>query len=260
MIGSVTSEYISYSVFIGAARPDSTDSAFDRTLAEAAENYLMKNAPDKWVTEPGLSFNAVNAALDFKKNELGINDTEPTHELTAEQKEWLNSRHDFSTMKTYVRYSYEYGGTTQYGAKATAEYSNFLADLAYLGVCAPEDFIQLSPIDTRPGGNSTLTEYVNDVWDSDHSLRNTAQMFVKHLENMFSFYNERSKDPARAAEGDAELAALIRERYMPLHRRFFELIDELIGGGSENQLPQNSAVPAIEDASGRLKEDFGGSR
>ena len=64
---------------------------------------LFKNAPDKWVTEPGLSLNTVSAAVKYRESELGIKITEPTHELTPEQREWLYSRHDLSTMKTHVR-------------------------------------------------------------------------------------------------------------------------------------------------------------
>ena len=217
---------------------------------------LFKNAPDKWVTEPGLSLNTVSAAVKYRESELGIKITEPTHELTPEQREWLYSRHDLSTMKTHVRYSYEYEGTTQYRIKATPEYSNFLADLAYLGVYSADEFIHISPLDTRPGANSTLTEYFNKAWNSDDSLLSTAKMFVKHLENMFNFYNERSKDPLKAIDGDAEFAALLKEHYMPINQKFFEFISELIGNSDEH-ISQRSVSPIIEDCSEKLKEDFG---
>lgn len=256
MIGSVISEYRSYSVFIGSVQAGGTDGSFDEMLVETEEEKLLKNAPDKWVTEPGIAHNAVCAAVEYRKSELGIMDTEPTHELTPAQREWLYSRYDFSTMQTHVCYSYDYGGTTQYRTKATPEYSNFLADLAYLGVYSADEFIQVSPLDTRPGAYSTLTEYANEVWNSDGSLLNTAKMFVKHLENMFDFYNERSKDPLKAVEGDAEFAVLIKEHYMPIKQKFFEFISELIGCNDEHTL-QSSIVPIIEDCSEKLKEDFG---
>lgn len=157
------------------------EETFADTLTETADNDILKKAPDKWVTEPGISFNAMKAALEFRRNELGIEDTEPTYEFTPEQREWLNSRHDFPTMQMYVRYSFDYGGTTQYRTEATAEYSNFVADLVYLGVYSPDDFLQLSPLDTRPGANSVLTEYVNKVQNSDGSLLSTTRLFVEHL-------------------------------------------------------------------------------
>ncbi|MDE7361369.1 MAG: hypothetical protein K2N38_05495 [Oscillospiraceae bacterium] len=257
MIGSIISEYRSYSVFIGTVKTNGADSSFDEMLAETEEEKLLKNAPDKWVSEPGIAHNAVCAAVEYRESELGIKITEPTHELTPAQREWLCSRHDLSTMKTHVRYSYDYGGTTQYRIKATPEYSNFCADLAYLGVYSADEFITVSPLDTRPGAHSTLTEYFNEVWNSDCSLLNTAKMVVKHLENMFNFYNERSKDPHKAIEGDAEFAALIKEHYMPINQKFFEFISGLIGNNDDEQTLQSGIAPIIEDCSEKLKEDFG---
>lgn len=255
MIGSVTSGSQSNSFFPAYSKQENTDNSFGEILAETDEEKLLKKAPDRWVTESGISLNAVNAAVEYRKNELGIVDMEPTHEITFAQREWLYSRHDFSAMRPYVHYSYDYGGTTQHRWEATPEYSNFLADLAYLGVYSADEFIQVSPLDTRPGGYSTLTEYANEVLNSDGNLLNTAKMIVKHLENMFNFYNERSKDPLKAMEGDAEFAALIKEHYMPINQRFFEFISELIGGSDEHT-PQRSTIPNIEDCSEKLKEDF----
>ncbi len=259
MISVVTQSSPTYSFMARSRKEDEADSSFDEILpaAETTEEKLMKTAPDKWVNEAGISFDAIKSALDYREKELGISpDAEPTHELTPEQREWLCSCHDFSTMQVYVRYSFDYGGTTQYRTKATAEYSNFVADLAYLGVYSADEFIHTSPLDTRPGGSSTLTGYLYDSLNSDNSLLGTARAFVSHLENMWSFYNERSKG-ALAVEGDAEFAALIKEHYLPINQQFFEFIDKLIGN-SDERFPQNGAVPPIEDASERLKEDFGG--
>lgn len=255
MIGSVIGNCCSYSILPGTKKTEETDGLFNEALSKTADNELFKKAPDKWVTEPGFSLNAVSAAVKYRESELGIKVAEPTHELTPAQREWLYSRHNFSTMKTYIRYSHDYGGTTQYELKATPEYSNFLADLAYLGIYSADEFIKVSPLDTRPGGYSTLTEYFYETWNSDGSLLNTTKIFVKHLENMFNFYNERSKDPIKAMEGDAEFAALIKEHYMPINQKFFEFISELIGNG-DGQMPQSSIVPIIENCSEKLKDDF----
>ncbi len=254
MIGSVTYSGQPYGVLPVYSKPESSNHSFDETLVVTEEERLLKNALDKWVTEPGIAHNAVCAAVEYRRSELGIMDTEPTHELTPTQREWLSSRHDFSTMKTSVRYSYDYGGTTQYCTRATPEYSNFLADLAYLGVYSADEFIHTSPLDTRPGGYSTLIDYVNDVW-SDNSLMGTARAFVSHLEKMWRFYDERSKS-AFAVDGDAEFAELIKEQYLPINQQFFEFIDKLIRNDDE-QLPQKNIALPIEDCSEKLKEDFG---
>lgn len=75
------------------SRARNNDNAFSEALEtteNSAEDTLLASAPDKWVTEPGISFNAVKKALEYKKS-LGIDDAEPTHELTAEQRDWLYS-------------------------------------------------------------------------------------------------------------------------------------------------------------------------
>ena len=261
MIGNVMSGLqTNYSLFPVTRKTESTENSFDEILTETTGDYLLDNAPDKWVTEVGCSVDAVKAAMEYKKNVLGITDTEePTHELTTEQRDWLYSRYDFSAMRTHVVYSYTpEHGPTQTSVKSTAEYSNFLADLAYLGVYSAQELMyQVAPLDTRAGSDSTLTEYFfSIIGNSNRTLRDTARAIVSHLENMFNFYDQRSKDPLRAIEGDDKFAALIKEQYLPFHEQYFKFIDELIGNEIE-ELPQNTTVPPIEDISAKLKEDFG---
>lgn len=260
MIGNIARNNNIFTYSRVQSRAQNNDNAFSEALEtteNSAEDTLHASAPDKWVTEPGISFNAVKKALEYKKS-LGIDDSEPTHELTAEQRDWLYSRHDLGSMQTYTSYSFvNDGGSTQYGVKATAEYSNFLADLAYLGVFSYDDLIQTSPLDTHPEGNSVLSGYVAEMQGSNYGLLDTARMSVEHLENMFSFYSERAMDPSRAVSGDSEFAELIRQRYLPYSQRFFEFVDELLGRDVED-VPQESVVPDIQDCSGKLAEDFGG--
>lgn len=272
MISSVTRDSRTYSLFPGSEKPTSAGSSFDEILsettggeilAETAEDELLKKAPQKWVTEAGFSFNAVEKALEFRRNELELEDpVEYSHELTAEQEAWLLSRHDLANMKRYVPYTYTTSdGGTQRGLKSTAEYSNFVADLVYLGVYSKEELVfQTEPIDTRSGSYNngmTLAERFNEIWNSSGgSLFESSRSIVAHLENMYRYYYERSLDPSRAIKGDSEFAKLIKEHYMPFEKEFFEFIDRLLGKDKE-QLPQRSVAPAIEDISEKLKEDFG---
>ena len=259
MIGNIARNNNIFTYSRVQSRARNNDNVFSEALetTDSAEDTLLASAPDKWVTEPGISFNAVKKALEYKKS-LGIDDAEPTHELTAEQMDWLYFFNDMVTMEIYTSYSFvNDGGSTQYGVKSTAEYSNFLADLAYLGVFSYDDLIQTSPLDTRPGGNSVLSGYVAEMQGSNYGLLDTARMSVEHLENMFSFYSERAMDPSRAVSGDSEFAELIRQRYLPYRQRFFEFVDELLGRDVE-AVPQESVVPDIQDCSGMLAEDFGG--
>ncbi len=263
MIGSVMSDYRANFLYSNTdKKTESADNSFGETLAEmTADDTLMAKAPDKWVTEACFSWNVIKEALSFREKELGISekDIEPTHELTPEQKAWLDQRHDFSSMRRYVPYSYKSSeGTIGYGYKSTAEYSNFLADIVYLGVFSYDDLVNMwtEPIDTRPGSASSNSILLSGALGSENDLLSASRAFVSRLENMFEFYNSRSKDPHAAVEGDAEFALLIKEHFLPLPKLFSKMLEELFG--DENaEMPRSSAVPPIEDASGKLKEDFG---
>lgn len=245
---------------MGTKKSDTGD--FTDTLAGQkivkGENKLP---PEKWVTDAGFSADAVKVAAKFMQNELGIDVSkiEPTHEITPEQMDWLRSRHDFSTMRHTEMYSFKNdGGQTQYGFKSTPEYSNFLGDLMYLGVYTEQELtvgLWVEPIDARPDGyGSVISEHLSDyLGDSPIDFSRTL---VSNLENMWNFYNERSKG-AFAVEGDAEFAALIKEHYLPLQKQFFEFLDKLFKNDYE-EIPQNIVNPPIEDVSEKLKEDFGG--
>ena len=53
------------------SRARNNDNAFSEALEtteNSAEDTLLASAPDKWVTEPGISFNAVKKALEYKKS------------------------------------------------------------------------------------------------------------------------------------------------------------------------------------------------
>ncbi len=245
---------------MGARKADSGDFAgmLECREIDKGENKLP---PEKWVTGAGFSADAVKAAAAFMRDELGVDVSkiEPTHEITPEQMDWLRSRHDFSTMRHTEMYSFKNdGGQTQYGFKSTPEYSNFLGDLMYLGIYTEQELtvgLWVEPIDTRPDSYSgVISEHLSDhIGGSPFDL---SRAMVSNLENMWNFYNERSKG-AFAVEGDTEFAALINEHYLPLQKQFLELLDKLFKN-SNDDVSQNIVSPPIKDASEKLKEDFGG--
>ncbi len=263
MIENVSSNLQTYN-FSPARKTESISGSFDNALSEAQnrlsdEHILMKNAPEKWVTEAEYSADAVEIAEKFLRDELGIDASkiEPTHEISPEQTEWLKSRHDFSSMSRYEMYSFvNDSGQTQYGFKYTPEFSNFLGDLMYLGIFSKQELkvdLWVEPIDTRPGGYSSvistnLSEYMGG------SAFDFTRAAVSNLENMWNFYNERSKG-IFAVDGDSEFAELIKEHFLPLQKQFLELIEKLFK--NDDDTPQNIVNPHIEDISEKLKEDFG---
>lgn len=263
MIENVTSNFQTYN-YSSAKKTDNICGSFDNALSEAHnrlsdEQFLMKNAPEKWVTEAGYSADAVEIAEKFLRDELGIDASkiEPTHEITPKQMEWLKSRHDFSSMRRYDMYSFvNDGGQTQYGFNSTPEFSNFLGDLMYLGIFSKQELkvdLWVEPIDTRQGSYSSvistnLSEYLGG------SALDFTRAAVSNLENMWNFYNERSKG-IFAVDGDSEFAELIKEHFLPLQKQFLELIEKLFKNDDETS--QSAVNPRIEDISEKLKEDFG---
>lgn len=258
---SINTRQVSYRFSAtGTKKSDSID--FTGTLVNQTnakdENKLP---PEKWVTDAGYSADAVKAAAAFMRDELGIDVSkiEPTHEITSEQMEWLRSRHDFSSMRQTVMYSFKNeAGQTQYGFKSTPEYSNFLGDLMYLGIYSEQELtvdLWVEPIDTRPGSYSgVISEHLSDYIGG--SAIDFSRALVSNLDNMWNFYNERSKS-IFAVEGDTEFAALIKENFLPLQKQFLELLDKLFKSSDEDVL-QNTVNPTIEDATEKLKEDFSG--
>lgn len=173
----------------------------------------------------------------------------PIRGITEEQIDWLRSRYDFSNMKARVRYTFiNDGGQTQYGFKRSDEYSEFLDDLKYLGIYSEKDLIDMYtvPLDTRTSGSSAfsaLTEF-HKSWDSGDSLLEVSRTLVSYLENTALFYEERSRDPYRAVDGDAEFADLIKHCLL-LPKGFYELIEKLC-----------CDIPADESRAGRNKSLF----
>lgn len=258
---SINTRQVSYHfAAMGARKADGGDFT-DKLEGQEIDKEENKLPPQKWVTQAGFSADAVKAAAAFMQDELGIDVSkiEPTHEITPEQMDWLRSRHDFSTMRHTEMYSFKNdGGQTQYGFKSTPEYSNFLGDLMYLGVYSEQELtvgLWVEPIDTRPDSyGGVISDHLSDYIGG--STFDFSQTMVSNLENMWNFYNERSKG-AFAVEGDPEFAALIKEQYLPLQKQFIELLDKLFKSSNEG-IPQNIANPPIEDISEKLKEDFGG--
>ncbi len=200
--------------------------------SEEQTDPLLQNAPDKWTDEAGLSANSVKKAYE-KLRELGIDpDKRKPHELTDEEISWLRSRHDFANMTQYtVEYIPVDGGVrTQPQIRSTAEYCNFLADLAYLGAYSYDDLVvPVSPLDTRPNGFSVLSGYAESILSGagKASPLDNARLTRDYLNDMYDFYDNRSKNPLLAVAGDSEFAELIRTSYMPLYDDFLNLFTKI---------------------------------
>lgn len=107
MIDSITRSIPFPSLISGTGKTENANRSFGEILAETiAGDDLLKKAPEKWVTEAGFSDDAVKKALEFRRNELELEDpAEYSHELTAEQEAWILSRHDLGLPRIWIRYA-----------------------------------------------------------------------------------------------------------------------------------------------------------
>lgn len=172
----------------------------------------------------------------------------PSHSLTNEQLEMLRSRYDFSTMQRSVRNVVADGkGGYDKFTTYSEEYISFLGDLVYMNVYSADEITKLhsTPLPVhdkiQPAGGIVSNSFT-------YITSGLGSQTVEHmhgLEEMFSYYDDRAKDPSQAVEGDERFADTLNS-LLAFNRRFFEMIKSLNGG--------------FENATDKLEEDFGGIR
>ena len=171
---------------------------------------------------------------------------EPTHYLTDEQREMLESKYDFSTMWGAVRNVFLDGkGGYEMFTSYSEEYISFLGDLVYMNVYSADEIRQLhsKPLPVhdhfQPAGGTVNNSFLGKT----SGIGQQTEERIHGLEKLFSYYDKRSKDPSQALFGDERFADTLVSLLM-FNRSFFEMIKSLNGG--------------YEEASGKLSEDFGG--
>lgn len=182
--------------------------------ADSPESSGLPNTkiPDKWITKDGMAWGAINKAVEFMKNELGIDadGRTPTHEITDEQREWLSSRHDMSNMQCNVIKENTVNGQTSYYSTHTAEYGNFLADLVYLNVYSPDEAKMLNMVSVRgtpdvySGGGFTPA-----VCSVSGALSNS----IARQTNLIAYLENKKKGFVPLSESDEELLEKARELF-----------------------------------------------
>ena len=180
-----------------------------------------------------------------KQKALEQRSTEPTHSLTDEQREMLNSKYDFSTMQRSVRnvISDGKGGYDKF-TTYSEDYISFLGDLVYMNVYSVDEITRLHskplPVHDKiqPAGgivNNSFAEITVGIGQQ-------TEEHIRGLEEMFAYYDKRSDNPSQAMPGDDRFADTLSS-LLAFNRQFFEMIKVLNGG--------------FDDASAKLKEDFG---
>lgn len=229
---------------------------YDDSVLERMES--KRSSSERW-TDTSLYTLDVNTPEGYKVNraalakvrerlkEEGIDadSRTPTHEITDEQMEWLGSRYDLEFL-SICSFTHE-------------EYGNFMLDLAYLNVFSldeVENMYGVMPFNSNHKGylykmdtGDGLSGYVNafggpESYDDEDDLYTRLIMEyikIKYTGRTESEYEQMSKD----------FAAQRMERMMVIENFFARV--------SENMESNNAAVskPVIEDASGKLMDDFG---
>lgn len=143
MINSTSAAQNSFSSLVSIKSNTShADNTFGEILAAAQTNEV--EVPDKWKTDDPSSPRGwgTRIAADFLREKMGINvdERQPTHRVTAEQKEWLSKRHDLENIHRYIT--------------PTNEWQNFIGDLVYLNILSPMEAENLRMVFTS--GKATL--------------------------------------------------------------------------------------------------------
>ncbi|MCM1167793.1 MAG: hypothetical protein NC401_17535 [Ruminococcus sp.] len=180
-----------------------------------------------------------------KQKALEQRTAEPTHSLTDEQREMLNSKYDFSTMQRSVRnvVSDGKGGYDKF-TTYSEDYISFLGDLVYMNVYSADEITRLhsKPLPVHDKMQPVGGIVNNSFSEITAGIGQQTEEHIRGLEEMFAYYNKRSENPSQAVLGDDHFADTLSS-LLVFNRQFFEMIKTLNGG--------------FEDATAKLKEDFG---
>lgn len=210
--------------------------AQERMEKKRSENERWTDTPVYIIdTDSVKGYTVDMSALDKVRNRLkeeGIDaDTRsPTHEVTDEQMEWLNERYDLD----YLRKS----------LINCSEFGNFMLDLAYLNVFSlkeVENFFGVLPFNA----NCKCISF-----DDDSSLEKALDDLAE-VNNRKYFETEYPGLSESEYEQMVKAVSVQKTTISTIFEAFFARFSQKI----ENDF--NAAKPFIEDASEKLKEDFG---
>lgn len=145
--------------------------SFGEYLNAAKENALLP--PDKWCEETDKFGTGVAKAVRYMWEKLGIDfdNRTPTHEITAEQMQWLRSRHNFDEI-----YKTQSGicecGTSSYHMGWYDE--NFLSDLVYLNVMSADEVKMIGWVNVPKSSFGTVT--AADTANTEKERSDTADI------------------------------------------------------------------------------------
>ncbi len=261
---SINTRQISYS-FTAAAANTVGEDVFGELIGsldnkEIDTNEIGDGVPENWadlgvrISQDG--YVPTNEKLkefrDIFSEKLGIDLDDrgkATHEITAEQEEWLASRYDLSSIKS--------------AAVGSSEHNNFMLDLVYLNVFSMEEAVisHSTVVSFAPGEKARLvwgdesenTSHADNFLDAIEETADTlADFLMEYIARKYGKVEDAPDDVKEWYENVNKIVEQKREVHDVLARFFAELSDDTEQGNNYDGAKLN-----IEDAADKLKEDFG---
>ncbi len=227
-------------------------SRFD--TCETADGAIV-DVPERWLggySEPARCFaSGIKAAENFLKNKLGIDPDkrEPTHEITDEQREWLESRHELSKIN---------GDGEEYG--------ELVADLIYLNVYTPMEIASMHNLVptglfengsqiARVGAGFSLFDFQPDIFGLLDKTKEAgedklAEAIMEYLKKRYSYAKPEDEESAKAVD-----SAMAKENDC-----LFALLSLFVKSREEAERVDEQRYRDnlnFKDASRQFDEDFG---
>lgn len=252
---TVLGEVTRRSAITNIRNANNVSSSFEETLAESVEFA----APDRWTdvslytfdSSPG-GYSVNEDALLMVKEQLEAESIDadkriPTHQITDEQMEWLNSKYDLHNLSIC--------------SISESEFGNFMLDLAYLnvfsldevknmyaGVIRPQSdkpqFVSLYYHGTPETGEGAGYVALNDSGDVVEDIP------TDHITSTYLKADKPGLTNEEYCKMTAEYTAQFQERLKVLKNIFGFFADSI-------ESTKDTALLKIYDVSERLKEDFG---
>ncbi|MDE7361151.1 MAG: hypothetical protein K2N38_04390 [Oscillospiraceae bacterium] len=242
---------------LGAARKR------DKTSVENAAFEGLLNVsdftaiPDRWTsaklytidTDTSEGYRVDRDALMRVKEQLAAegvdaNSRTPTHEITDEQMEWLSSRHDLDFLSVC--------------SFTHPDYGNFMLDLAYLNVFSLDEVEHMYGVMPFNSGNSAFL-YKMDTGGGVSGYVNTDGSLTEDYKELYTRLIMEYLRVKCTGRSESEYEQMAKDLEAQRVERMMIIEDFFARASAVNETPDMSAaVPNIENAADRLKEDFGG--
>lgn len=159
-----------------------SNQASGRSFAEYLEGSTNNEVkiPNNWCLDTDKYGAGIDKAVEYMQKELGIDpyDRKPTYEITAEQMQWIKSRHNLDDIYKTANGSCD-DGCCSWTMSWWDE--NFLSDLVYLNVISPEDAKNFGWI-AFPGSESGKVYAASDCGNASSGKLSITDVAAKVLQ------------------------------------------------------------------------------